>query len=487
MRKPDELNGSDKVLMVGLDFGSTTSSVMVAYARVGLNCATGRTEFGNPDVIYRSSPVFTPFRDENIDEEVLSRFLDEWLEQSGIDVQDIFAGGTIITGLAAQKDNAATLARMISGRIGESVIATADDPCLESWLAFMGSCSALSRRHAETPIINFDIGGGTTNPALGLNGNVLRTGCYYVGARHFQFVPGSYILRGTSSYGRALLEKFSIRKSVGDRLEGPEINAILDFYINALEAIATGRSEFFDDLIGKLHEQVPFIADSTLSPAVITFSGGVGELIYLQALGESLPGTTFYGDLGIDLAQRILTSPILSANSQTIVPENLGRATVYGLTLHSTEVSGSTLFLPHPETLPFRDLPIVVRLPFNAAVEEIRRALSLIKKSCNGACIQIVADGDPGTTATNSSLSRVKGLGMRLAEAMASEALTFGHPIVLLIPDNCGHVVGNYATNWKQLPVNLIVIDEIPDRNAQFVNIGRPHNNIVPVSFYGMY
>jgi len=30
------------------------------------------------------------------------------------------------------------------------------------------------------------------------------------------------------------------------------------------------------------------------------------------------------------------------------------------------------------------------------------------------------------------------------------------------------------------------VIDEIPDRHARFVQLGQPHQTIVPVSFFGM-
>ena len=32
----------------------------------------------------------------------------------------------------------------------------------------------------------------------------------------------------------------------------------------------------------------------------------------------------------------------------------------------------------------------------------------------------------------------------------------------------------------------LIVIDEITARDAQFVHIGRPHDQVVPVSFFGL-
>ena len=488
---PSPQDRSQRVTMIGLDFGSTTSSAMAATAAVGLSCATGRMEFGLPRVIYRSDPVFTPFNGQEIDTGRLDRLIEQWLTESGVQIEDLFAGGVIITGLAAKRANAAAVARLVGRRIGETVVATADDPCLESWLAFMGSCSVLSRFHAETPFVNIDIGGGTTNPALGINGNVLCTGCHFVGARHFQFEPGTYRLIGMSTYGRALLDELGIRKNAGVQLTPAETEAILDFYIAALEAIASGNPRFFDSPIGRVHQQVPFAFQTISAPGVLVFSGGVGELIYRKSRGDALPGTTHYGDLGIDLAERILRSPILAADVDTYVPENLGRATVYGLTLHSTEISGATIFLSSPDLLPLSDLPIVARLPLDADAGEMRRALSLVKTGLNGACIQLLpAHSDRRPLARGAGgeerldLKAIKNFARLLSQAC--DETDPGQPIVILVPGNYGKALGSYASHWRQSPHRFLVIDEIPDRQAHFVNIGRSRDQIVPVSFYGV-
>jgi ethanolamine utilization protein EutA len=478
----------ETVSMIGLDFGSTTSSAMLASARVGMNAVTGRMEFGTPRVLYRSEPVFTPFRGKEIDPVQLNRHVAQWTAESGVLWDDIFAGGVIITGLAAQRTNADTIARMVGGRFSEAVVATADDPCLESWLAFMGSCSVLSRFHAKTPFINLDIGGGTTNSAYGLNGNVLHTGCHFLGARHFQFEPGGYRLTGMSSHGRSLLTRLGIEKGPGKRLTSLETEAVLGFYITALEAVATGDTGFFADPDTGVYQQVPFAFDRAKSAPVVVFSGGVGELVYRQSRGKKMPDVTHYGDLGIDLAVRIAASPILAAHIDTLVPENSGRATVYGLALHSTEISGSTIFLPTPDVLPCRNLPIVARLPVDAAAETVHQAVSLVGTSPAGACIQVLAGEDgrekKAGASGSASLASVKMLGARLHQAYRRSGPT--RPVVLLVPYNYGQTLGNYATNWRQSPFDLIVIDEISDRQAHFVNIGSLANNIVPVSFYGI-
>jgi ethanolamine utilization protein EutA len=483
-------NQTRQVTMIGLDFGSTTSSAMVARACVGLSSSTGRMELGSPQVIYRSEPIFTPFHDENIDITCLNDHIDQWIKESGVSTKTIFAGGVIITGLAARQANASELARLVGERIGETVIATADDPCLESWLAFMGSCSELSRLNPGTPFINIDIGGGTTNPAFGIDGEVRHTGCYFIGARHFQFKPGTYQLNGLSFYGKTLLEVLGIEKKPGENLSRDEIDAILDFYISSLESIATCNHGFFSGPAIPHYQQVSFAFEPTEISPVIVFSGGVGELVYRESLGKGLPGTTFYGDLGIDLARRITQSPILAGHIGDFIPENQGRATVYGLTLHSTEISGQTIFLTAEELLPCHSLPIVARLPIEADIEQIGKAVLMAGKTVSGGCIQVLSgksDNNPVIETDNPAgnrLSEIKTFGQRLG--IACNRVDPKLPIVILVPGNYGQALGNYASNWRQEPFPLIVIDEIPDRQAHFVNIGRLHNTIVPVSFYGV-
>lgn len=482
----------DFVTMVGFDFGSTTSSAMVAHARVGQNSATGRMAFGYPDVIYRSEPVFTPFEHDRLDENVLREYLDCWLKESGIKTKELFSGGAIITGLATEKANADRITELVKERVGEAIIATASDPSLESWLAFMGSCSALSSCYSDRPIINLDIGGGTTNPALGLNGNVLATGCYFIGARHFQFEPGTYRLIAISKYGGVLMEYLGISRGVGEDLEISERDAILEFYRAMLEEIVCGNGNFTDIPATQIHTQVPLVVKELSKKPVITFSGGVGELIYQHAVGRPLPETTYFGDLGIDLARSIMASPLLASSVSDLVPENMGRATVYGLAIHSTEISGATLFLPRKQLLPLHDVPIVGRMPMDAEEVEIRQLIRMIARSGRGGAIQITAASEERKEEgilkepPIEKLERVKALGNKIHTAILAERIKPDSPLVLIVPYNCGKSLGNYASNWRKIAADIIVIDEIPERNAHFVNIGRIRNNIVPVSFYGV-
>lgn len=469
---------SDKVLLVGLDVGSTTSSLLAIEARIANNCATGRMEFRDGQAIHRPAPAFTAFSGPDIDLEALRERVSSWLADARIDRADIFAGGAIVTGLAAERDNADAVAGLVSELLGDSVVATADDPRLEAWLAFMGGAAALSRAHRQRPMLNLDIGGGTTNPGYGVDGNVRATGCYFVGARHFEFETGSYRLRNVSRHGALILQHLGLELPIGSELEPGDRRRLLQYFVDSLAAIVAGDRGFFDNAAGRAIEQSPY------TPAgrdpVLTYSGGVGELIYAIAAGEPVPDTTHFGDLGIDLALAILEDERLARDVADFVPEHRGRATVQGLTLNSTEISGTTLFLLGDDTLPLRDLPVVASVSASSAPSALLDALNLAGRSQRGACLQLVWNG------AHPSFEDVKQLGGALSHALDTADLPSDASLVILTNANVGKALGNYATAWRSTARRLIVIDEIPERNALFVNLGRMRNGVVPVSFYGM-
>jgi ethanolamine utilization protein EutA len=464
------------IKLVGLDCGSTTTSLVVASARLTIG-ALGRVEITQMEQVFRSAVVFTPFAGDRIDRARLESYLDGWLKCAGVRPEEIFGGGALITGLAAQRENAAAIAAWIETRMADAVIATANDPRLESWLAFMGNCHALSKAHPHTPILNLDIGGGTTNLAVGLDGQVIATGCWFVGARHFQFVPGTYQLTHVSLYATALLEHLGIGRRVGETLLASEVDSILGFYLDWIEAAVEMNPQPFSTAIGQRHVQAPLHGPRGLdAPAAVTLSGGVGQLVYDQLGGATRVGVTQFGDLGGELAARIARSRSITGRMRRMTPEGLGRATVYGLLRHSTELSGATIYLPHPEQLPLKNVPIVGRVGPQATEEQLAQALELVSQSVPAAGLQVELE--------RQDLEAVRGLGNRLAKLLAARSLARDVTLVLLVPSNLGKVLGGYITRWGTLDVSLIVVDEVPLRDAQFVRLGRPREGIVPLWLY---
>jgi ethanolamine utilization protein EutA len=466
------------VQLVGLDFGTTTSSAVVANAQLSRSAATGRMELTQLKESFRSDLVFTPTIEDWLDLEKIADLLDNWLAAGHVRSQDVFGGGALLTGLTAQKHNAPALVDLIRIRLANTLVARADDPCLEAWLAFMGSCATASRAHPDNPLINLDIGGGTTNLALGRAGEVLATGSLFVGARHIRVASGSYRITGLSRFGLALLDHLAIRRGPGDCLNPLEIEAVVDFYVRLLEAAVTGAAGPFADPTAALHRQVALRLPPGTCPAVVTFSGGVGELIYRHWQGEPWPATTFFGDLGIDLARRILRSPLLSGGLSWLRPTAGGRATIFGLLRHSTEVSGSTFYLPQPDILPLADLPILGSLSAHSADEHLDALIDLVKRSPVGGCLQVTLERSDG--------SALRTLAARITRALKAQEFPADRTLVLLLSENLGKILGHYVTEWGSLPVRLIVIDEIPVRDAQYVHIGLLRDQSLPVSYYGL-
>ena len=478
----NKMSGSpSEVFMIGLDFGSTTSRALIARSHISRNRMTGYMGLGKPEIVFRAEPVFTPFRNGYLHPEDVVACLDHWLQESAIQPSSLFSGGIIITGLAARQDNAEIIAKAVQEKINNLIVATANDPRLESWLAFMGNTQDLSQNFPDTTFLNFDIGGGTTNSAAGTVNSVLKTGCCQIGARHFQFRSGTYELVRASELGEALGEYFGFSVRPGLVLEERDRDKVLDLFVNGLTALVEGNTEFFDTLPGSLLQDVPF-EYKTNESAAITYSGGVGELLYRHASGESLPETTLYGDLGIDLARRILASPVLTRNLTSHVPEYLGQSTVYGLAMHSAELSGNTVYLPDPTLLPLHDLPVVARLKVDASEESVYQAVTLAQKCKSGCCIQVVpADNE------YPRLVDIKRFGRYLGDQLKACGFSHDVPLLLLAPQDYGKVLGSYTTGWGRLPVTLLAVDEVPDRSVQFVSLGAVRNYVIPVYFYGMH
>lgn len=430
-------------------------------------------ELGEP---YRSEIVFTPFLGDRIDDVRIGELIDAWLAAAGARQSEIAGGGAIITGLCARRANAADLAALIRDRIGGAVIATADDPGLESFLAFMGGAAALSRARPGEQLLNLDIGGGTTNLALGVDGEVSHVGSLFVGARHVEVEPGSYRIAALSRHAHDLFIALGIAARPGDTLTPAELAAVLEFQVGLLEAAVRGDEAPLLRDPGRAHVDLPFPPLRTASPPWLTITGGVGVLLHDLLAGRPPPPTTLHGDLGIDLAARILASPVLT--TRLLLPANGGRATAFGLLRNLTRLSGSTLHLPRPDLLPLVDLPIFGRLSAASTDDQLHAALALVRRSARGGGL-VVALASPTPAA-------VKQLAGRIGRALRALEFPDQLPLVLLVRDNVGKALGGYVTDWGRLPVTLLVLDEVDPRGARFVQVGRMHDHVVPVSFHGM-
>jgi ethanolamine utilization protein EutA len=245
-----------------------------------------------------------------------------------------------------------------------------------------------------------------------------------------------------------------------------------------MRAAVNGEPDCFQDAVAYLHLQASFILPSGYSSPIITLSGGVGELVYLHLQGNPWPPTTCYGDLGIDLARRLIEIPEWLDQFRSFIPSGGGRATVYGLLRHCTQVSGNTLFLPDPQVLPLRNVPIIGSISPSSSDGEIDDRLNLAARSSTG-CAMLVNLG-------SDDQSNVQAIGKRLGAALVRTSFPRKRPLILIVDQNVGKILGNCITSWGNLPINLIVVDEVNVRAAQFVQLGKLQNHVVPVSLFGI-
>jgi ethanolamine utilization protein EutA len=460
-----------RIQLVGLDIGSTTTRVAIASARVLHNAATGRSEIGQVEEQLRTEPARTPFRGDDLDQAALLAIVDAALAAGGATPGAFFGGGALLTGLAARASNAAAVACALRARVGDVVVATAGDPRLEAWLAFHGNVGELSRGAPDRFVLNLDIGGGTTNLAVGRAGEVGSTGWMWIGARHVEVEPGGHRLLRCSPEARRTMQRLGFDKHRGEVLSGRELELLLGAWIAELEGAVTGDPRPSVDELVPAQIALPAERDQI----DLAFSGGVGGLVYDILAGREFPPTTAYGDLGIELAHRIARSPVLGA--RVLVPDGRGRATVYGLLRHQTQVSGSTVFLPSSRRCPTGDLPILGSLEAGVSADELVRLVALAQAARPAGAIVVRGPFDARS---------IRDLGRDLGRALgaALRALPDVVPLVVLAEQDLAKALGGYASEWGRCPLPLIVLDEVSPRGAELVRIGAPHGDVVPLSFF---
>lgn len=481
------------VRLLGIDIGSTTTAVQRWDALLHIDPLTARVSLEPVGAPVTQPPCFTPFHGTHLELAALQAYLDPWLPASS-DAGPPFpmagpppaleppllGGGVLITGLAAQQQNVSALRTWLRSRLQHAVIAVADDPGLESWVAFMGAVGTQSLQSA-LPILNLDIGGGTTNLALGLGGEVLTTGCAFLGARQLIVDPESLRLLRLSPYGMLMCEYLGTVPGLGDHLSIPYLEALANLQVRLLELLCLdpeARAQTDPALLTLLDklEQVPFRPNQLelLRSAALSFSGGVGALLAQVLKDEPLPMPLAYGDLGVLLARALADSPL---RSRAILPVGApGRATLTGLTLHGAQVSGATVFVSERVTLPLEDIPILGTVDASCTLERLLHVLRQVRCCEEGAGLQIrVHSGTPG---------EVLALGQRLREGLDQAAVPLALPLVLLLEKNVGKLLGALIAGFGPHARALVVVDELVLRHARFVRVGAPVKGVLPVSFF---
>ena len=336
---------SEILCSVGLDVGTTTTQLIVSEIKAENKASAfsvPEMEITGRKILYQSPVHFTPLLSgELVDGDKLRALVKTEYEKAGITPKSVDTGAVIITGETSRKENAAQVLKSLSDLAGEFVVATAG-PDLESVLAAKGSGATDVSKDTGKTVLHIDIGGGTSNLALCQDGNVVATGCLNVGGRLLEFAEN-----GEITYVSPVLKDL-ISYRVGDIITQNEGMEVAKMLASALEMAASLRRK--DSLYQKLLTPEAKTLEVP-EDVVLSFSGGVADCIE-----KDVPWLS-YGDLGPLLGKAIRESRL--CQGQYRLGSHTIRATVIGAGCHSTQLSGSTVFLQNV-ALPLQNLPVAV-------------------------------------------------------------------------------------------------------------------------------
>ncbi|HEV8353793.1 MAG TPA: ethanolamine ammonia-lyase reactivating factor EutA [bacterium] len=457
-----------ELLSVGVDIGSSTSHLIfskLALERQGKRLSS-RYVVTEREMLYRSPIVFTPFlRSGLIDAGSLAAFIGESYGAANLTPDDVDGGAVITTGEAALRDNARAVADLFSQETGKFVVATAG-PNLESLLAAHGSGAADLSLKTEEPILNVDIGGGTTKFAICTQGAVRETAALHLGARLLAWDSEGRINR-LEDAGRRLAE------AVGDLSTDPSfLDALADHMAELIMRIVLGQSR---DPLEQLWITPP-LPGSGPFPRVV-FSGGVAEYIYGRE-------TRDFGDLGPRLAAAVRRRAG-SAGIELLEPREGIRATCIGASQYTVQLSGDTIFLSDPSHLPLRSIPVaavtgIVKPEAGQVADAIRRAIHRLDLDDG--------DGDRDRRFAlglrwrhGADYASLRELCSGIVEAVPGAKE--GRPLLLVVDADVAGLVGSLLQHEFRVPGSIVCIDQVHLREFDYIDIGRrlPAQDIVPV------
>ncbi len=444
-------------MSVGIDIGTTTTQIVFSRLTVSnenSQFTVPKFTIAHKEILYRSEVHFTPLLSETeIDAAGIRSIVDREYAASGFAKEDIQTGAVIITGETARKENAREVLDALSGYAGDFVVATAG-PALESVLAGKGAGSEEYSREHRCPVLNLDIGGGTTNLALFDRGVLRDTGCLNVGGRLMKFDPD-----GTLRYLSPVLRPF-FNFSIGARLRPEELKPVTDLLVTVLEeAVGLGETS---DLLPR------FITDKTVTldtTPLLSFSGGVADL-----MDDKVRQPFLYGDLGVLLGQAIYHSRLFAG--QVLQARETIRATVIGAGSHTTELSGSTIYYENID-FPLKNLPVAVMRPEEEILEpgELARCIKdrMTLYSANDVPEPMVLGLHGGRSLRFSELCKLAD-GIAMGLSPAAEA---GLPLVVAVEADMGKVLGQ-ALNTLLPQAPLVCLDGVHLPEGAYLDIGAP-------------
>jgi ethanolamine utilization protein EutA len=467
------LNTQDLV-SVGIDVG--TSTTQVVFSRLTMEDVAGyfsvpQVNIVSKKIIFKCPIHETPLKSpEVIDAEALTALVNADFSAAGFAGGGVDTGAVIITGESARKENARAVLEALSGLAGDFVVSTAG-PDLEAVIAGRGSGAAEWSRRNMAAAVNLDIGGGTTNIAVFVNGEAEAAGSFDLGGRLVRVREGRIV---SVSPGAAEAARW---KGISLEAGGPADEDLLTRLCGAMGEILEMALELRppEPVLEKVRTPGSGRFRVNRKPAAVFLSGGVADAVY-----ETAAETFAYGDIGVLLGRAVRRSAVCTGLRLLRGGETI-RATVVGAGSYTVSLSGSTIYYRGP-VFPRKNLP-VLRLQAGEEgacyrgddaplIGKIRWFLS--QQDTEFLAIALAGVRNPGYGELNAAAG---------VFARASAVLPPPAPLVILTERDMAKALGQLIA--ARLPGDrpLAVLDSIRAGDHAYIDLGMPLMDgiVVPV------
>jgi len=457
---------------VGIDIGSAGTQVIfsrVRMRRMGEDLSSRYFVVGR-ETLYQSPVALTPYvSDVRIDERAIGEIIDDAYTNAGLHPDVIDTGSVILTGEALRRENAQAIGELLAEMGGEFVCAAAGHH-MEAMLAAYGSGAAKRSHDEDCHLLNVDIGGGTTKLAVVAHGRVVETAAFHVGGRLIVVDDAGRIAR-LDPQGANLARAAGFDWRLGTQVPRADVERLADRLAETLcAAILEPRRDLY--LTEPLHNLSGIDG--------VMFSGGVAEYVYGREQRD-------FGDLGRSLGFAIRKKIEQGRLPWRVLPPGeCIRATAFGASEYSVQLSGNTVYVSAPgELLPRKNLQVLqppVRLEATIDPDALARAIREHFTAFD------VAEGD-NEVALAFRWRGAPEYGRLAAFARAIKlalprTLEQRKPVYLILDGDVAQTIGGILKEDFALASEVLVLDGIALHDFDYVDLGRIRmpSHTVPVT-----
>jgi ethanolamine utilization protein EutA len=447
---------------VGIDIGSAGTQVIFSrlhMRRLGEDLQS-RYFVVNRETLYQSPVALTPYLDEQrIDERAVGSIIDAAYAGAGLHPDNIDTGSVILTGEALRRENAQAIGELLAELGGEFVCAAAGHH-MEAMLAAYGSGAARASHQREARILNLDIGGGTTKLALLERGSVAATAAIHIGGRLIVVDAAGRITR-LDPAGAELARLAGFEWKLHQHVKEEELDRLGEWMAETLcEAVLHNSHR-------NLYLTEPLPGLEGIQGVMV--SGGVGEYVYGNEARD-------FGDLGRRLGHALrrrldagkLPWPLLPAGECI-------RATAFGASEYSVQLSGNTVYVSQPgELLPRKNLQVLHPPVSLEGQIDADRLSGTIRKHLEDFDVE---QGEAEFALAFSwrgapSYERISAFARAITLAL-ERSIERRRPLYLILDGDVAQTVGAILKEDWAIGCEVLVLDGIALREFDYVDLGR--------------